>query len=356
MNSFNIADELDEAVKNVLAGVESAGVNTDLEMGELVGIAMELQQLPQPAFKAQLKAQLTGSTISGSTILRPQVTSQIKNATRFCRETDVSAAVLPSLFGSNSGSYPLSQRSMAASLFMHISALALVVVSGVWAAHHPTLKPKVTATLISLADYPLPLSVTHSDDGGGGDRDKHKASKGVPPPFAAEQFTPPVVIIRNTRPVLSVESTVIGPPEVTFPKAQIGDLYSKLLVPSNGIGFGGGIGDNQGTGAGPGKGPGVGPGSGNGLGGAVTPPRPIYDPEPEYSDEARLAKFQGDVLLWVVVGPDGLAKDIRVQRSLGMGLDEKAVAAVKNWRFQPALKDGQPVTVQVSIEVNFRLF
>ena len=64
MNSFNIADELDEAVNNVLTGVETAGVNTDLEMGELAGLAMELQQLPQPEFKAQLKAQLIGRTVS----------------------------------------------------------------------------------------------------------------------------------------------------------------------------------------------------------------------------------------------------------------------------------------------------
>ena len=73
-------------------------------------------------------------------------------------------------------------------------------------------------------------------------------------------------------------------------------------------------------------------------------------------NEARRSKFQGDVVLWVVIGADGTPRDIRVQRSLGMGLDEKAVAAVKNWRFQPAMKDGRAVTVQVSIEVNFRLF
>jgi len=88
----------------------------------------------------------------------------------------------------------------------------------------------------------------------------------------------------------------------------------------------------------------------------VSAPHPIYDPEPEYSDEARRAKFQGDVVLWVVIGLDGTPRDIRVQRSLGMGLDQKAIEAVTNWRFQPATKDGHPVTVQVSIEVKFRLF
>jgi TonB family protein len=92
------------------------------------------------------------------------------------------------------------------------------------------------------------------------------------------------------------------------------------------------------------------------VGGGVSAPRPIYDPDPEYSEQARQAKYQGAVLLWVVVGPDGRPRDIRVQRSLGMGLDEKAIEAVKQWRFEPARKDGQPVAVQVNIEVNFRLY
>src|SRR6185369_8924754 len=143
----------------------------------------------------------------------------------------------------------------------------------------------------------------------------------------------------------------------------MGDLYSKLNIPSNGVGYGGGIGDTHGTGDGNGDGSGVGPGSIAGIGGGpysvgrgVSAPRPIYDPEPEYSNEARVAKFQGDVVLLVVVGADGIPRNIRVQRSVGMGLDEKAIAAVSNWRFAPGMKDGQPVSVRVSIEVNFRLF
>ena len=82
--------------------------------------------------------------------------------------------------------------------------------------------------------------------------------------------------------------------------------------------------------------------------------RPNVDPDPEYSEEARHAKYQGTVLLWVIVGADGRPRDIRVQRSLGMGLDEKAVEAVRRWTFEPAMKDGQPVAVQVNIEVSFR--
>jgi periplasmic protein TonB len=66
--------------------------------------------------------------------------------------------------------------------------------------------------------------------------------------------------------------------------------------------------------------------------------------------------FQGTVLLRVVVGPDGRPRDVRVQRSLGMGLDEKAIAAVRQWKFEPAMLDGRPVAVQVNIEVSFRLY
>jgi TonB family protein len=91
------------------------------------------------------------------------------------------------------------------------------------------------------------------------------------------------------------------------------------------------------------------------VGGGVSAPFAIFDPEPEYSDEARQAKYQGTVMLWVVVGTDGRPREIRVQRSLGMGLDEKAVAAVRRWKFKPSMKDGVPVAVQVNIEVVFQL-
>jgi TonB family protein len=87
-----------------------------------------------------------------------------------------------------------------------------------------------------------------------------------------------------------------------------------------------------------------------GIGG-VTQPRPIYEP-----DAARKAKYQGSVLLWLVVGADGLPHNVRVQRSLGMGLDEKAIAAVSTWRFQPATLDGKPVAVEVNVQVSFRLY
>ena len=79
-------------------------------------------------------------------------------------------------------------------------------------------------------------------------------------------------------------------------------------------------------------------------------------PDPDYSEEARKAKYQGTVVLWLVVGPDGHPRDMKVTRSLGMGLDQKALEAVRQWKFEPAMMGGKPVAVQISVEVNFRLY
>lgn len=92
------------------------------------------------------------------------------------------------------------------------------------------------------------------------------------------------------------------------------------------------------------------------VGKGVTAPKIIFHADPEYAEAARLAKSQGTTLLSIVIGADGAVHKVRIRRPLGMGLDEKAIAAVKTWQFQPATKDGDPVTVQVDVEVNFRLY
>jgi TonB family protein len=91
------------------------------------------------------------------------------------------------------------------------------------------------------------------------------------------------------------------------------------------------------------------------VGGGVSAPALLSKTEPEYAERARLAKAQGTTLLYVQISPEGKATQLRVIRSLGMGLDEKAMEAVKQWRFRPGMKDGTPVTVEATIEVNFRL-
>ncbi len=120
---------------------------------------------------------------------------------------------------------------------------------------------------------------------------------------------------------------------------NLGDPMSKIPEGplSNGTGSGGGIGSGSGGGVGSGSGPGVGPGHGGGIGGGafrvgngVSAPRALETPDPEYSEEARKAKYQGTVVLWLIVGPDGKPRDIRVSRPLGMGLDQKAIEAVQS--------------------------
>jgi TonB family protein len=91
------------------------------------------------------------------------------------------------------------------------------------------------------------------------------------------------------------------------------------------------------------------------IGGGVTPPAIIRKFEPSYTEEARAAKLQGSVVLYVEVDPTGVAKNISVLKSLGLGLDQEAIKTVQQWKFKPGEKDGRPVTVAANIEVNFRL-
>jgi protein TonB len=90
--------------------------------------------------------------------------------------------------------------------------------------------------------------------------------------------------------------------------------------------------------------------------GIVFPPRPTYTPEPEFSEQARHAKYQGTVVLYIVVDKAGKISRIRLERALGMGLDENAMEGVKRWRFNPATRNGEPVAVAMNIEVSFNLY
>ena len=201
--------------------------------------------------------------------------------------------------------------------------------------------------------------------GGGGDRSPLPASKGKLPKQSLKQFTPPMAVVNNPNPRLTMEPSIIVPPDLPLPNvnmSQYGDPLGKLGPPSNGPGSGGGIGSGSGGGVGSGKGGGFGPGEGGGVGGGVfrvgggvSAPALLVKIEPEYSEEGRKAKHQGTVILSIVVDPSGKASNIQVVRSLGLGLDEKAVEAVKQWKFKPGYKDGKAVPVLAQIEVNFRL-
>jgi protein TonB len=200
--------------------------------------------------------------------------------------------------------------------------------------------------------------------GGGGDRSPLPAAKGRLPKISPRQFTPPMQVLNNLNPKLPMEPTIdAAPPNLpNVNLAQYGNPLDKFGPPSNGPGSGSGIGSGSGSGIGSGKGAGFGPGEGGGfgggvfrVGGGVTAPVVLYKTDPEYSEEARKAKYMGTVVLELIVDATGKPRDLKVTRSLGLGLDEKAIEAVEKWKFRPGQKDGKPVATHATIEVNFRL-
>jgi protein TonB len=350
MSSTALYEELDAAVERILAGETIEPERFDPLVQELLSLADDLRLTPRPEFRAALLSELD----------RPRPAQVIS-----IRRSDES--VLPTLFGTGYHNYPVRRSNFVVSAALHAAAIALVFTSSIWLVRHKSeVKLQSTALLTNVSPYLLPQSSRQTGGGGGGgDHDKLAASKGDAPRFAREQITPPAIVVRNNDPKLQIEPTVIGPPAITLSKlGNTGDPLSGVLAPpSNGTGSGAGIGTGSGGGIGSGSGSDVGPGMGGGYGGGVfrvgdgvSAPRAIYDPEPQYTDEARKAKYQGVVLLSLIVTPDGRPRNIHVARSLGMGLDEKAIEAVRNWKFEPARRDGRPVAVQVSVEVNFRLY
>jgi TonB family protein len=271
------------------------------------------------------------------------------------------------------------RKAAAGSLTIHALAIGTIIGLTIWITHSPIVeKPKEEVTLIAppLSDYQpvMQPQVVHKQElaggGGGGEHAKIFESKGHLPKIAPQQFTPPTVEIRNEKPKLAMEATVVAPPNVKLPDnpnmPNLGNpMASRVSGPlSNGTGSGGGIGSGNHGGIGSGTGPGHGPGEGGGFGGGiykvgelgVQAPVPKFTPDPDYSEEARKAKYQGTVTLYAIIGPDGRPRNLKVVRSLGMGLDEKALEKVRTWMFEPGKKDGQPVAVAMSIEVDFHLY
>jgi protein TonB len=249
------------------------------------------------------------------------------------------------------------------SLLIHCVVVALLVALGSAKPVQKLVRDTVTLIAPDLRPY---MAVVRKDPagggGGGGTRALLDASKGKLPKPAPKQFTPPRVDPIDN-PKLPMTPTIVAPNDIPNIQANnYGDPLSRLGIPSNGTGYSGGIGSGGGGGVGTGKGPGVGPGSGGGfgggayrIGGGVTSPTVLVKVEPEYSEEARKAKWQGTVVLSLVVDENGAAQAIKVTKSLGLGLDQKAIEAVQKWRFKPGMKDGKPVPVIAAIEVNFRL-
>jgi len=268
----------------------------------------------------------------------------------------------------HSPSFAVSPQARAAMCSLLLHTMAVTLMFTLASNHTSRQPPRSTVRLViptDLAAYLPHIAPALDDGGGGGDRSPLRASQGRLPRFAARQFTPPAAVSHNLQPILMIEPTLIGPPdlklsEVSLP--QFGDPSAPPGPPSNGPGCCGGIGDGHGHGVGGGDGPGAGPGHSGGIHGQATPPvraasglLVLYKVEPDYSDDARKAHLQGVVILRLEVDERGIPRNLAVVRSLGLGLDERAVDAVGQWRFRPAYRDGQPAVVSAFVEVNFRL-
>lgn len=252
-----------------------------------------------------------------------------------------------------------------------IHSLVLVLAMVPWATSGQKL-PRVNETAVMIVPpMNLVLNLPQKDDtsgggGGGGKRQLPPPSLGKPPRGADKQLVPPdPEPPKNPDPLLIAEPTIVAPQLSQLPQLNLlnlGDPQGVPGPPSSGPGIGGGIGTGQGRGVGEGKGPGLGPGEGGGfgggvfrVGGGVSPPTVIQRVEPQYSEEARKARYQGTVVLEAIVRRDGTCDIIRVVRSLGFGLDENAMQALKQWRFRPGMRNGVAVDVSLNIEVNFNL-
>jgi protein TonB len=247
-----------------------------------------------------------------------------------------------------------------------LNAIMLLVLFILTLHHVIQAKKQETLANIDVGLFkPVAPASNAGGGGGGGDKSIIPASKGKLPEVAKTQIVPPSVT-PPVQPKLPVAPTIVA--DMKLPSSPLPNFGAPtgptITVLSNGSGAGGGIGTGSGGGAGAGNGAGIGNGSGGNFGGGnyrpgvngVSDPTLIYSIEPEFSDEARKARYQGVVLVGLTVGADGLPKNAHILHALGMGLDEKAIEAVKQYRFKPAMKDGKPVPVTIAVEVNFHIY
>ncbi len=214
-----------------------------------------------------------------------------------------------------------------------------------------TVVKTMIQTKPTVAVTPVDLTAPKLDSGGGGGSpDKAPPVQGrVPPKMQAPQVTPQ--LLQPPPPTVVVVDDIPDNPNLP----NFGMTNSNVKLAAGGNGSGGGVGPGRGLGYGPGSGTNYGDGLEH-VGGKVSAPVAYLQPDAEFSDEARRAKYQGVVVVAIIVDAQGNPQNPRVVRALGMGLDEKAIEAVMKYRFHPAMKAGKPVAVPVNIEINFRLY
>jgi len=269
---------------------------------------------------------------------------------------------------------PLAVKRGPASSVMAFCLHVLVIAGLLWLSFMPHPQPvvkKMHITTITFQPYippvtpPAPRSM--GGGGGGGEHRIIEPSKGKLPPVQVQKLRVAPQIIRIDHPLLAVQPAVVMPKNLKMPDSPMPNVgmpqSPQVAMASQGEGSDGGFGSASGGGIGSGIGAGVGPGTGGGygggimsVGGGVTAPQVIHQVDPDFTEQARAARLQGQVAIQLIVDANGMPEDMQVVRHLGMGLDQKALEAVQQYRFRPAMYHGHPVPVRLIVEVNFRLF
>jgi protein TonB len=214
-------------------------------------------------------------------------------------------------------------------------------------------KPKENVTPIDAPTAFVAPKRAVAAGGGGGSPDKMEVSKGRIPPRVEHPVMTAKLDVPT--PTIDVQKDIQIPDNPSLPNFGMANSPN-VKMGSLGNGSGSGLGNGRGSGVGSGEGGNIGGGLYR-VGGGVSAPVALNSVEAEFSDEARRAKYQGVCLISLIVDAQGNPQNPRVVRALGMGLDEKAIEAVKKYKFKPAMKDGKtPVPVMITVEVNFRLY
>jgi TonB family protein len=262
------------------------------------------------------------------------------------------------IFATNTLEFKRDPTSNAISFVIHVVAITLLLALALKVRTNVAVEPAVTVVPMDfkLTVPPKVMPVAKAPGGGGGTPHQIVEPKRAPVPTVA---TAPQIqltqTIRIDRPKLGLEPTE----QVKMPDSNT--LPTLGVAPSPQIALAAqakGNGSGHGLGGGLGAGPGSGGGTGGGLmsvGGGVSAPMVVRSVEPEFTADARQANFQGNVSIKLIVDPQGNPQDISLMSHLGMGLDEKAIEAVRQYKFRPAMYMGHPVAVQIVIDVAFHL-
>jgi periplasmic protein TonB len=327
--------------------------------------------VPEAAVRAALGARLRGGYVEAADAVHiGRLLAAHARAKAAAAPPD---AIFQAVAGRDAERHPLA--ALAASGTIHAVLAAIVVFVAGW-----NFAPHAAA--LTRADPPSELMrlvflATPGPGGGGGGGGLRQPA---PPPKAMREGTH-----RISSPVPRTEQKPIEPPPEPKPAPLQAERLPVLVAPivsapadpkdrigvleqtpapaeSQGPGTGGGAGTGAGSGLGSGDGSGVGPGSGGGTGGGpyrpgsgIQPPRLLKEVKADYTEQARQRGLKGEVVLEIVVRRDGSVGDVKILRGLGSGLDERAVQAVRQWKFAPAQRQGSPVDVIVEVAVEFTL-